>query len=832
MKGRLVWRARRRAWQIAAAAAAVAVAVAGIFTSHCRAADLVQWDPDPAPGLQGGPGAWNTSLSNWDDNGNRQTWFNGHGDTAVFAGDNGGVVQLTAPITAAELRFQTAGYTIGSTANPVLTVSMGSIVADADATIVSSLSTPAGLTKSGAGVLTLAGGNTFRGNITLPAGTLAFSADAQLGEATNDLLLTGGGLRYAGAPMLALSAGRTLLVDAAGGQIETTGGLLVLKTSGQITGAGTLTKLGAQSLRIAAPNASFTGSLNVAAGTLFLDHPDGINARPITLSGGALWLRSDSPSDFHSAITVTASSALNADQATPDGMAAGSHSVGDVVVNAGATLTVGGDHLNYPTANNLSLGGNLRFNDSALLLKGTLSGPGALNFGAITQAPESFLSGLLIDNGNANTISNTVQTDDAVAATAVISVRAPSTVTYTGAWNAAGASAQSSIVLRDGAKFVLGATAQVNTASRPFTVIGIGAAANTFEIDPAFPPAGMGSLDVRNATLLTHAGASLPPDISFSGTAGARWVIADADHLNSGQLTFASSAQVQTEKDLTQTGALQIAAGATVTKLGPGSFKVTGAQSNAPGSAWTVQTGTLHFDSDPGGGVTITAGGAGAPKVEFSAPLARVEALQLTTGASAILAPGQRTLSTHLLILFTGASFDLADGHLIVDYAIGNSPLLAINSMIQSGRLKSTGGGSGTVLAAGEASDILQISGNQTAMFGGQVVDATTVLAGLVRPGDANFDGMVNFADFQRLELGYGGTGQGWGRGDFNGDGIVNDADFKLLYDNLDQPSPPPVQPTSVVPEPRVALTCVIGGFVLSGRSQNRARFKRKSLTA
>ena len=56
-------------------------------------------------------------------------------------------------------------------------------------------------------------------------------------------VLTGGGLRYSGAPMLALPAGRTILLDAPGGQIETTGGLLVLKTSAQITGAGTLNGL-------------------------------------------------------------------------------------------------------------------------------------------------------------------------------------------------------------------------------------------------------------------------------------------------------------------------------------------------------------------------------------------------------------------------------------------------------------------------------------------------------------------------------------------------------------------------------------------------------------
>ena len=197
-------------------------------------------------------------------------------------------------------------------------------------------------------------------------------------------------------------------------------------------------------------------------------------------------------------------------------MSAGSHSVGDIAVNSGVTLGIGGDHVNYLTTNNLSLDGAVRFNDSALLLKGALSGAGVLTFGAATQAPQSFLTGLLIANGNPNTISNSVQTDDTVAGSAVVGVSAPATVTYNGTWNAAGASAQSSVVLRDGAKFVLGATAQVNTATRPFTVIGKGAAINTFEIDPAFVPTGLGALSVRDATLVTHSSTSLPPVLTFT----------------------------------------------------------------------------------------------------------------------------------------------------------------------------------------------------------------------------------------------------------------------------------------------------------------------------
>ena len=48
--------------------------------------------------------------------------------------------------------------------------------------------------------------------------------------------------------------------------------------------------------------------------------------------------------------------------------------------------------------------------------------------------------------------------------------------------------------------------------------------------------------------------------------------------------------------------------------------------------------------------------------------------------------------------------------------------------------------------------------------------------------GDANFDGRVNFVDFQRLELGFGkAIGATWQEGDFNFDGRVDHLDFNIL---------------------------------------------------
>ena len=52
-------------------------------------------------------------------------------------------------------------------------------------------------------------------------------------------------------------------------------------------------------------------------------------------------------------------------------------------------------------------------------------------------------------------------------------------------------------------------------------------------------------------------------------------------------------------------------------------------------------------------------------------------------------------------------------------------------------------------------------------------------------PGDANLDGKVSFADFQRLELGFGNPDASWPRGDFDHDGAVTFADFQILRQNF-----------------------------------------------
>lgn len=841
-----------------------------------RAAVSLQWDPNPAPGIQGGLGVWNTSNSNWNDAGVATNWSNLIGATAIFGGSAGGNVQIPSPITAAGLQIDTAGYVIGATPTSALTLSSGAIAANADVTIAAPISTPAELVKSGAGVLTMTGQGTIRGNINIQQGTFSFSATAQLGGSANDVELSGGTLRYSSAASLTMGAGNTIIIDAAGGTIETPKGRLILAATGHLTGTGTLLKTGDQPLQITGVNTGFSGSLNVGQGPVWLQDAKAVNGMPITLSGGTLILRGDQPIDFKSAVSVVADGLISSDNISPQGMSQQSHALGDVSVSSGVTLSVASSTNNFLRVNNLSLTGGLLIGDSGVMIGGPFSGTGAVSFSAMFQAPEWFASGLIFSNGLSQTISNSLSTV-AGSPGPVVGVGAGTAVVFNGTWDGGAENARGAVVLRSGGKFVAGSAAHLNTtasdlvAVRPFVVIGTGTG-DTFELAQGFVADhtamgtiadGFSSLEVRDATLISHASASLPVinkqsgfgavqragNLIFSGTVGARWIVADAAQQYDGAILLNSSATFQTDNTLTHSGkasdqfdgSFQIpVAGATLIKEGVGNLILAGDQGYAPGAILKVNAGTVRFDTDPGAGwysgnytrgddgkisiapvpagtlAVSVGGGSAASAVVFTPTVSRVDSIQINSNGSAAIAvgahPGEKTVTTHSLTLAPGAHFDLGNGRFIVDYS-GPSPLPAIAAFIKNGAIFSsiTADPSMTIGYA-EASTLLHLASNQSTTLAGLTIDATSIIMLPTRIGDANLDGRVTFSDFQRLEAGFGLPNQGWSGGDFNFDGVVNQADLKLFNENYGKSADFNLAPASPVPEP--ALLWAFGGIL------------------
>ena len=141
---------------------------------------------------------------------------------------NGGGLQWatgnSADISAQLAAFGAGGATFDTNGNNV--------------TLAASLSGLGGLTKTGAGTMTLSGVNSYQGGTAINGGTLAVTADANLGAASGGLAFGGGTLQF----LAGFITNRAVTLNAGGGTFDTNGNNATL--AGAIGGAGGLTKVG------------------------------------------------------------------------------------------------------------------------------------------------------------------------------------------------------------------------------------------------------------------------------------------------------------------------------------------------------------------------------------------------------------------------------------------------------------------------------------------------------------------------------------------------------------------------------------------------------------
>lgn len=212
---------------------------AGLLGINPASAATVTWDTSAAAGFQSGSGAWGTD-SFWSSNGTTLSpWVSG--DQAVFLGESAAVnnsISLSSVQNLAGLTFGSAttagnwtfsGSGMALTANSTFSVNAGST-----ASIGNVITGAFGLTKGGAGSLTLSQPNAYTGVTTLAGGVLEVTSLANngvassLGVGTGDtdvtrigILFRGGVLRYAGST--AQSTDRAIRIGLAGATIDASG---------------------------------------------------------------------------------------------------------------------------------------------------------------------------------------------------------------------------------------------------------------------------------------------------------------------------------------------------------------------------------------------------------------------------------------------------------------------------------------------------------------------------------------------------------------------------------------------------------------------------------
>ncbi|WP_219847280.1 autotransporter-associated beta strand repeat-containing protein [Burkholderia multivorans] len=169
------------------------------------------------------------------------------------------------------------GVTLGGNGATLLTTGGD----DTSTTFSGVISGAGGLVKTGTGTFTLSGANTYAGSTTISGGTLAVSADANLGAASGGLTLAGGTLENTAA----FTSARDITLGSGTAGIFQTDADLTL--SGTIGGAGGLAKLGAGTLTLTGTadygsnSVSPVTSTSVDGGALVVDGGNLTNAESI-----------------------------------------------------------------------------------------------------------------------------------------------------------------------------------------------------------------------------------------------------------------------------------------------------------------------------------------------------------------------------------------------------------------------------------------------------------------------------------------------------------------------------------------------------------------------
>ncbi|MFO1208401.1 MAG: autotransporter-associated beta strand repeat-containing protein [Amaricoccus sp.] len=346
------------------------------------------WDGNAGPKnngvADGGNGTWQSSAGNdnWTESTGAINAPFSDGSFAVFGGTAGtvNVDDSLGNVSVSGMQFLTDGYVVQgdpiALAAPETTIRTGdgtAASAGITATIASALTGASTLVKSDLGTLVLQGDNTYTGGTAIRGGTLAISSDANLGDASGALSFDDGTLET----LASLTIDRATTLGAGGGTFDV-GGALAIAYTGDIAGAGGLTKAGTGSLTLAGTG-SYTGGTTIAGGTLQLGNggTSGSITGAVANDGVLAFDRSDTL-DVAGAISGTGELRQIGTGATR--LAGANSYAGPTTVSAGA-LYVNGDQTaatGATTVNGGALGGNGSIGGSVTIADGAALAPGDL----------------------------------------------------------------------------------------------------------------------------------------------------------------------------------------------------------------------------------------------------------------------------------------------------------------------------------------------------------------------------------------------------------------------------------------------------------------------
>jgi autotransporter-associated beta strand protein len=626
--------------------------------------------------------------------------------------------------------FQTiaslSSTTVGTIA-PVLDLNLTQLTIDqsSNTTFAGNIQGTGNLTKSGTGKLTLTGATTFNGEVRIDTGTIEIGNGGTSGSVSANI-----------------SNNAALIFNRSDN----------LTYSGQITGFGTLTKLGTGNLTLAS-SSEFAGNIFLSQGAITT-----AAANALGPSFGMSNLTVGQPTS----VSIAALNTANFNQAIEDlNLYARFSGAQEAVLVGTSTLTVAGDikvldHQDFPgnlfpTIISANIGGKLEL--SGFSSRKEIIVAGQNNFGRDDLIIQPVITGFADIEISANP-SSLFGTPAGV----VFAAASPNTYDGNTTVNAGTLTVNSTTSLGQGDLIIntTGSVASVVRLNNP-----------TQSID-----------ELKSSSV-----GSVLPVLTLSGTA----------------LT------IQNGGDFNGT----IEGTGSVTLPASGFFFLTLRSANTYTGGTTISAGSIDIGGNGTSG-SVEGNITNNSELIFSRTTDYTHN-GLVTGTGRISKSGESTLTLAAgqpapyqmsdLNISSGV-IHTSDNDLLINYT-DFSPIASLISYLQFGQLTANGDllGLPTFLAIAEAADLGLTD------FNGVAIDDTTVVLKYTYVGDANLDGQVDALDYERIDLAIGNSNVfGTAQGDLNYDSNVDALDYEQVDLNIGNGVGSPLGttgPASVfIPEP------------------------------
>ncbi|MCB1921790.1 MAG: autotransporter-associated beta strand repeat-containing protein, partial [Candidatus Competibacteraceae bacterium] len=592
-----------------------------------------------------------------------------------------------------------------------------SIKADGDVTLSGTISDGAssfGLTKGGAGTLTLSGANDYDGATTVFAGTLQVAGDSSVG---------GGGIVLADGSALGITGAsditKAITLSSGIGDIGVNSGVTAT-LSGVISGSGALNKTGAGTLILSGDNTY--GNTTLSGGTLSIAEATdlGSGGTTLTLDGGVLAVTG--AMDINKSVVINSGNgAINLSQhATLSGTISGS---GNLTKTGGSqTLTLSGNNSGY-TGDITVQTGYVSITDAAGLGAGTLTlADGSLHLsltGSSTVTNSIHLaatkggkfSSIKVDTGQDVTLDGAISVADAGQN---IGKLGNGTLTLGSAANFSGGTLtlnQGALGLQASGSISSGVLVYLAGGSGSLTLHGAGTFANNLLLDKdaylvnaddvtltgnisvgsgtySFTKQGAGTLTLAGSnsytgnttisagTLAATGGNAIADTSVVTVESGARLALSSDETIGglSGGGSVALNANHLTIDEVNSNTFTGVISGSgALTKTGAGTLTLSG--NHTLTGATTISAGALHGEGTLAGALTVESGATFAPGGNNGAGALHTGNLSLKNGA---------TLNIELGGTTAGAGYDQIAVTGAVDVTGATLSIQSINSFTPS----------------------------------------------------------------------------------------------------------------------------------------------------